>query len=116
MKSKFSLYKVIWLALVCVLAGACDKDEELITTCEHKLYFVSSAVCSEWSTAAAVKDEHGTLYLARNLFHYIDRIDVTVELEFSVDYSLVDEPADRSQCGVLLVAPIISLSCFELLD
>ncbi len=96
---------------------SCDSNEELEdVTCEKQLFYVSSAVCSASSNDAAVRDNNGDLYIARDLFYHIDRANVTVDLEFTADFRIVQAVDTRILCGPLISAPVIDISCFQLAE
>ena len=103
------------VALLGLVMVSCSKDEALLTMCSQTVYYHSAAVCAELNDAA-VRDDNGALFIAKDLFLYIDRAEVTVDFEFRMEYEIIQEPDYRVLCGPLIVAPVIQISCFELAD
>ena len=103
--------------IIIILFGAmssCSNRDDLIgSECTNRFFYVSSAVCSEFPNDAAVRDFNGREYIARDLFTFIDRVDVTVDQEYSATYQVILPAGSRTGCGVLIVAPVIEILCFQ---
>jgi hypothetical protein len=101
-------------ALLLGVATSCNRPDDLTdASCDNRFYFVSSAVCSEYDNDAAIRDFNGREYIARDFFNYIDRVDVSVDQEFSATFKLILPAANRADCGSLILAPVVEILCFE---
>ena len=99
-----------------VILVGCDSERFPEIACDQTFYYVSSAVCCESIMAAAIADEAGTIFIAENLFEYIDRSDVTIGKALQANYSIIANARELDPCGDLLTGKFIELSCFSVVD
>lgn len=108
------LYYYILLLFVFGGIVSCDSsDEETAYDCWHKLYFETSAVCSVSIQDAALVDNQGNVFIAKDFFAHISRDETTIGDEFEADFKSVSEPDQHISCGALIDAPFVELLCIR---